>query len=316
MINYLGLLRLNHFSLIYIYIYYIRVCLKKKVFDVTLPEEIVFRKSQPHIIFQIIYVGDLIFFGQTSYYYHNILYVHMVTTKWYVKNIKMFSFISIQKTSITSNSPPDCPRSIKRQAPKPPPLPPSAKYTELTYRHRHSVHGSFSDDDDQFRPNDVTIANRKLLAEYCEQIEKEQSQNMQSANGKSEQPAEVMATGDAVTRDPSTLPLTNKRPAYEKKKYGKAGKVGLKIKKFLRIPSRESVTSGLQQQPKSPRPKLEIIHPLDINKSAVEIINNASEGFQYTAKDSAIKGLSNYYSGQFTAFSLGFFILDSEQSLF
>lgn len=142
----------------------------------------------------------------------------------------------------------------------------------------------------------MTIANRKLLAEYCEQIEKEQSLNVQCTNGRSEQPTEVSGAGEAVARDPSTFPLASKRPVYEKKKYGKAGKVGLKIKKFLRIPSRDSVTSGPQPQP-SPRPKLEIIHPLDINKSAVEIIHNAAEGLQYTAKDTAARGLSNYYAG-------------------
>jgi hypothetical protein len=79
-----------------------------------------------------------------------------------------------------------------------------------------------------------------------------------------------------AARDLSTFPLTSgKRPACEKKKYSKAGKVGLKIKKFLRIPSRESVAGATTPPQPSPRPKLEIIHPLDVNKSGVEIIHNA-----------------------------------------
>ncbi|XP_003245407.1 uncharacterized protein LOC100571586 [Acyrthosiphon pisum] len=193
-----------------------------------------------------------------------------------------------KKTSITSNSPPECPRSIKRQAPKPPPPPPSltsAKCTDLVY---HSANSSFSDD--EFRPDDVTITNRKLLAEYCEQIEKEQSQHC----GNWERPstaATVTCSGDQG-RESSTLPLTGKRPACEKKKYGKATKVGLKIKKFLRIPSRES-TVATPQLPT--RPKLEIIHPLDINKSGVEIIHNyAVDGLLYL-KDPSAKATSTHH---------------------
>ncbi|XP_025201211.1 verprolin [Melanaphis sacchari] len=197
-----------------------------------------------------------------------------------------------KKTSITSNSPPECPRSIKRQAPKPPPPPPSltmAKSAELAY---HSANSSFSDD--EFKPDNVTITNRKLLAEYCEQIEKEQSQNCGSG-GNCERPssaATVTSNGDPV-RESSTLPLPGKRPACEKKKYGKATKVGLKIKKFLRIPSRESTVASPQQP--STRPKLEIIHPLDINKSGVEIIHNyAVDGLLYT-KEPSTKALSNHH---------------------
>lgn len=111
-------------------------------------------------------------------------------------------------------------------------------------------------------------------------------------------PTEVVV-GDEATRDSSTIPLPSKRPSYEKKKYGKAGKVGLKIKKFLRIPSRESIPATPPPQP-SPRPKLEIIHPLDINKSGVEIIHNNADGL-YT-KESAMKGISNYYAGWYTFF--------------
>jgi len=143
----------------------------------------------------------------------------------------------------------------------------------------------------------VTITNRKLLAEYCEQIEKEQSQHCGSG-GNWERPssaATVTSNGDSSVRESSTLPLPGKRPACEKKKYGKATKVGLKIKKFLRIPSRESTVTTPQQP--STRPKLEIIHPLDINKSAVEIIHNyAVDGLLYTKEPSA-KALSNHHPG-------------------
>lgn len=193
--------------------------------------------------------------------------------------------------SITSNnSPPECPRSIKRQAPKPPPTPISSKENHVVVY--HSADSSFSDEE-SFKPvvdDVVSVANRKLLAEYCEQIEKEQNQ-------KEPLPREAEAVGD-VTREPSTLPLANRRPSYEKKKFSKAGRVGLKIKKFLRIPSRESNTPAPQLQ--SPRPKLEIIHPLDINKSAVEIIHN-SDGLllhqQYIKESIAKPPSSNYYPG-------------------
>ncbi|CAH1722268.1 unnamed protein product [Aphis gossypii] len=197
-----------------------------------------------------------------------------------------------KKTSITSNSPPECPRSIKRQAPKPPPPPPSlttAKCAELVY---HSANSSFSDD--EFRPDDVTITNRKILAEYCEQIEKEQSQYCGNG-GNWERPSSAATVTSSVdpVRESSTLPLPGKRPACEKKKYGKATKVGLKIKKFLRIPSRESALTTPQQP--STRPKLEIIHPLDINKSGVEIIHNyAVDGLLYT-KDPSAKVLPNHH---------------------
>lgn len=198
------------------------------------------------------------------------------------------------QTSITSNSPPECPRSIKRQAPKPPPPPSSAKCTELVF---HSANSSFSDD--EYRPNDVIVTNQKLLAEYCEQIEKEQSHNSTSRDINKEPPpppppstitttmtVQKLPVVDACevikSRESSTFPLvsslqSDKRPTYEKKKYGKAGKVGLKIKKFLRIPSRESMPTNPSSQP-TPRPKLEIIHPLDINKSGVEIIHYPVEG--------------------------------------
>lgn len=142
----------------------------------------------------------------------------------------------------------------------------------------------------------MTVANRKLLAEYCEQIEKEQSLHNNSSSCNKECLSVEMETIDAdeiKPRESSTLPLPTKRPVYEKKKYGKASKVGLKIKKFLRIPSRDSMT---QPQP-SPRPKLEIIHPLDINKSGVEIIHNTSSDLLFT-KESVTKGPpSNHYTG-------------------
>ncbi|VVC35387.1 Hypothetical protein CINCED_3A024933 [Cinara cedri] len=221
----------------------------------------------------------------------------------------------VKKVSISSNgSPPgaECPRSIKRQAPKPPPPPPSANNrslssSELVY---HSAASSFSDDgddddddDDDFRPDDVTMANRKLLAEYCEQIEKEQQSiqcNSVAVDHCKERslttPTAMVVTGggaggESTTRESSTLPTPSKRPVYEKKKYGKASRVGLKIKKFLRIPSRESVATPSPQP--SLRPKLEIIHPLDINKSGVEIIHNAADGFY--AKELASKGVINHY---------------------
>lgn len=140
----------------------------------------------------------------------------------------------------------------------------------------HSANSSLSDD--EFGPDDVTVANRKLLAEYCEQIEKEQSSPPARHSYRGGEQADPVAGGDPVAaRESSTLPLPGgKRPAHEKKKHSKAGKVGLKIKKFLRIPSRESVAAAAAPQHPSPRPKLEIIHPLDINKSAVEIIHNAA----------------------------------------
>jgi len=141
----------------------------------------------------------------------------------------------------------------------------------------------------------VTITNRKLLAEYCEQIEKEQSQHCGNWERPSSAVAIVTCSGDQG-RESSTLPSTGKRPACEKKKYGKATKVGLKIKKFLRIPSRES-TVATPQLPTT-RPKLEIIHPLDINKSGVEIIHNyAVDGLLYV-KDPSAKTPSNQHPGK------------------
>lgn len=192
-------------------------------------------------------------------------------------------------TSSNGSSPPECPRSIKRQAPKPPPPPPSAKCAAVeSPAYLHSADSSLSDD--EFRPDDVTVANRKLLAEYCEQIEKEHARPS-SADAV---PAIVGPVGTDET--PRAESVAGKRTAYEKKKYGKAGKMGMKIKKFLRIPSRDSgvVTS---QNP-TPRPKLEIIHPLDMNKSGVEIIHNSAEGL--FARDSAPKTLvscNHHYPG-------------------
>jgi len=127
------------------------------------------------------------------------------------------------------------------------------------------------------------------LAEYCEQIEKEQ---LHRGTVKESSPVEV---GD-VPRESATLPLPNKRPVYEKKKYGKAGRVGLKIKKFLRIPGRDLI-SGPTTPPPPPRPKLEIIHPLDINKSAVEIIHNAAEGMMQLCGMDSSRGPINHYAG-------------------
>lgn len=163
----------------------------------------------------------------------------------------------------------------------------------------------------------MTFANRKLLAEYCEQIEKEQiHQNYCNKEPPPTPPppppaaVEVVAS-DEGARETSTLPLSNKRPTYEKKKYGKAGKVGLKIKKFLKIPSWESIPPTPPPQP-SPRPKLEIIHPLDINKSGVEIIHNTAEGL-YAKESPVTKGISNYYAaGWYTLH----FTLSSNQMCF
>jgi len=132
------------------------------------------------------------------------------------------------------------------------------------------------------------------LAEYCEQIEKEQSQHCENRE-RTSVATTVTCNGDPV-RESSTLPLPGKRPACEKKKYGKATKVGLKIKKFLRIPSRESTVATPQLS--TTRPKLEIIHPLDINKSGVEIIHNyAVDGLLY-AKEPSAKTLSNHHPGK------------------
>jgi len=140
-------------------------------------------------------------------------------------------------------------------------------------------------------PDEVTVANRKLLAEYCEQIEKEQSNRETVAKESS-----LVEADEKVSRESATLPLPNKRPIYEKKKFGKAGRVGLKIKKFLRIPSRDLTSEPTT--PSSPaRPKLEIIHPLDINKSAVEIIHNAAEGMMQLCGMETSTGQINHYTG-------------------
>lgn len=233
-----------------------------------------------------------------------------------VNSCTLFTFcINIFQMSIGSNgSSPgmECPRSVKRQAPKPPSPPSTANNcspSELVY---HSAASSFSDD--EFRTDDITLANRKLLAEYCEQIEKDQqsiqcnSVVVDNCREQSLTSAMVEVSGggahdELVTRESSTLPKPSKRPTYEKKKYGKASKVGLKIKKFLRIPSRELVASP-QPQP-SPRPKLEIIHPLDINKSGVEIIHNTADCL-YT-KELAAKGLANIHHGWYIFFFLNYY---------
>lgn len=201
---------------------------------------------------------------------------------------------------MTSNSPPECPRSsngsVKRQAPKPPPPPPSsaikrsppeqpAAAVVVVRQHASAAASTASNDgpssDDQTTgPGDVTaVNNRKLLAEYCEQIEMEQQSSHGNRNCDADRrpcsSAEQDSGGEFRQRESSTLPLATKRqPACDKKKCGKAGRMGLKIKKFLRIPGRGD-SAGPPAQP-SPRPKLEIIHPLDINKSAVEIIHGAA----------------------------------------
>lgn len=201
-------------------------------------------------------------------------------------------------TSSNGSSPPECPRSIKRQAPKPPPPPPlspaKCAAAESPPAYPHSADSSLSDD--EFRPDDVTVANRKLLAEYCEQIEKEHARPSSAEAVAAAAPPVTVGGTDETPAPPRAESVAGKRPTYEKKKYSKAGKMGMKIKKLLRIPSRDSVVSTPQHP--APRPKLEIIHPLDMNKSGVEIIHNSAEGL--FARDSAPKTLvscNHHYPG-------------------
>ncbi|XP_050543394.1 uncharacterized protein LOC126906693 [Daktulosphaira vitifoliae] len=167
----------------------------------------------------------------------------------------------------SSCSPPECPRSIKRQAPKPPSTPPSPMIVcanNNSYLCRQESNVSVSDDESGGLDENIST-NHKLLAEYCEQIENEKYLPNNNEN------IPIVESVETSTRESATLPLPVRRVSFEKKKYGKAARVGSKIKKFLRIPSKESVNT-LPQTPS--RPKLEIIHPLDINKSGVEIIHN------------------------------------------